>query len=298
MNMQKPTLLLSAGIGWCGTSPLRYTLQHTTNYTHTGWHKETHYLHAIDSRLYDRRKYISYLKEDSIDLQASHPRHYKELTNQLTYKDLGEYPVTIEKYISYFLSVYNDIKDRYHSIADFSNTNQFLSDRFFTKNLDVLNNTFDIKPFIILRDPVRRAWSEYNHKFYNQGNTGYSNIESFFLDNILKSSSAKYPEIILRWQRHFPNFHVFFMEDLWDNNNLLPLQHFFKYPFTTLYQNVYSPDRGINPPKDNPELSDQWSSDHAVLTDEMYYRAYKLLEPVYNFFPYIPHQWGHPLNYD
>lgn len=301
MNMQKPTLLLSAGIGWCATSPLRFTLQYTTNYTHTGWHKETHYLHAIDSGLHDRRKIISHLKEDSIDLQASHPTHYKELTNestQLTYKDLGQYPVTIDKYINYFLAVHNDTKDHYHSVADFSNSNQFLSDDFFNKYLNVLNDTFDIKPFIILRDPVRRAWSECNNYFYNVSNCGYPNIESFFLDKIHRSCSRKYPEIILRWQKYFPNFQVFFMEDLWDNNNLSPLQDFFDYPFTTLYENIYSPDRGVNAPKDNIKLRDQWSSDHAVLTDKLYHHAYRLFEPVYNFFPELPHQWGHPLNYD
>ena len=170
--MSKPILLLSLGIGWCATSPLRFTLQRTYHYTHTGWIKEPHYLNQLDlnadpsvrKRNHDRLVNVATIGPDKY-----HPRLAKTLSPNTIpfYERFASYPLSIDKYISYFKAIHESVKDTYKTVADFSNTNYTLSQSTIEKYLPVLQEHFNVKPFIILRDPVRRSWSEYNHRYYN-----------------------------------------------------------------------------------------------------------------------------------
>ncbi len=303
--MSKPTLLLSLGIGWCATSPLRFTLQRTYHYTHTGWRKEPHYLTQLDLNAHptQRKKHHKRLADAAKPgIQNTHPRLAKTLSPATIpfYERFASYPLSIDKYISYYKAIHESVKDTYKTVADFSTTNHTLSQSAVEKYLPVLQEHFNVKPFIILRDPVRRSWSEYNHRYYNLKLGGSSTCTEYFLNNLTSSSSSQYMDVINLWEK-YSELGVFVMEDLWDNNNLQPLRDFFEYPFTSLHPNAYSPDRGPYVKKGIRDLSDQWGSDHELLTEETYNTAKSLIQHVYDQwvdkYKSLPLYWGSPLKY-
>jgi len=90
-------------------------------------------------------------------------------------------PFTIQKYVDYHKAHWENIKDNYKSLADFSNSNGALSPSFLKKIIPILQNDFDVKVVMIFRDPVRREWSNRNYRkytlepFFEQDSNKYKN---------------------------------------------------------------------------------------------------------------------------
>ena len=109
----KPTLLLNSGVAFSATSPLHYTLCWDNKYAHTGHCKEHHYLHILETG--DKLVKDEFLKAKR---QIQHRRNPPILCPDSEYvKFKGENffcdDITIDRYISYYLEHWDNIKNDY-----------------------------------------------------------------------------------------------------------------------------------------------------------------------------------------
>jgi hypothetical protein len=287
--MTKPTLVLGAGIGWAGTTPLYYTLSLDNQYCHTGNVKESGYLLGTKSELLKQKWFqhcirknpgeINYPKNPTL---LDYCKHTEEEFN--TYSSL---PLTLDKYINYYLQHYQYLQDTpYQAVADFSYQNTYLDNDYLAEIAPKLKEHFDVKVIIIYRDPVRRLFSNCNASFYyekldidagyekfsgaagrDQLRTRYKSLTDYFLD----TTSRSYTEIYHKFADHFDTLPIV-MEQLFDINDnkkeLERLSNFLNYTFTKTHENCYVPDMGTNAPQ-YPYLKDQWDSDKEELTPEL-----------------------------
>ena len=72
-------------------------------------------------------------------------------------------PKSIDAYIEYFLGHWENIKDEYQGVCDFSNTNFTLPRHFLYSIAPKLQEHFKVKVLMEFRDPVRRYFSEVGH---------------------------------------------------------------------------------------------------------------------------------------
>jgi len=116
-------------------------------------------------------------------------------------KALISEPYTIQKYIDYHKAHWENIKDNYKSLVDFSNSNGALNPSFLKKYIPILQNDFDIKVVMIFRDPVRREWSNRNHSkytlepFFKQDSNKYKNRRGVWMtdwDRDLSDAKVEY----------------------------------------------------------------------------------------------------------
>ena len=309
----KPVLLLNIGTPFSATSPLHYTLGWDNKYAHTGHQKEHHYLYVLESDkqlVNDGQVNNSHTLDQLKDRLSTinerrNPNKPKILSKDSEYvkfdgKDFYSKEISIQKYINYYLTHYNHIKEDYKAVADFSNANACLSEEFMLSIKDELLKHFDVKVTVVFRDPVRRLWSISN-KFNNRSTFSSLEINPNPHDWIKMCVGGKlepncyYHDIIRRHRNVWGDdrVHPIIMEEFWAGDTQ-PLSDFLDFPITKLHENVYYPDMGANPPH-YEYLKDQWSSDKVDLDDQtrdycldrLSY-LYKLFEDEYGR---IPEAW-------
>ena len=285
----KPILLLNSGVAFSATSPLHYTLCWDNKYAHTGHCKEHHYLHILETG--DKLVKDEFLKAKR---QKQHRRKPPILCPDSEYvKFKGENffcdDITIDRYISYYLEHWDNIKNDYKAVADFSNSNATLSVNFMQSIKDKLLSFFDVKVIMVFRDPVRRLFS-------------VSNLVSPDPKDHIKmcvggrlEPNSYYSDI---YRRHLEvwgkdNVHPIIMEEFWAGDTK-PLENFLDFPLPNIHENVYYPDMGSKAPH-HPYLQDQWQSDKVDLDIETHKYCLEHLDYIYTDFAktfgYIPEAW-------
>ena len=324
----KPTFVISAGTGWSATTPLWYTLQAANQYLHAGLVKEGEYLPIIaetpaqrlKKRLIQRQRFKAYGEPTSAGVFKFSNRKYNnkgripEVDEDLflTQEEIDTFisrPLSLEKYINYYKRLWETLQENncpYQAVGDFSNANGWLPEEFCHKLVDRLSEYFDVKALMIVRDPIRRLWSETN-AFWTYKEQSMASTEEehhkLFYDYMSKSNQSQYFSLIDKWEKICP-FHVIIMEQLWEGDEQerekQRLSDFLDYDIKNIHQNVYSPDRGPNAPK-YLGLIDQWSSDKYWLQDELYNQV-KPFFPIYqqwvDRYGSLPLYWGKPYTYE
>ena len=334
----KPKFIMSTGTGWSATTPLWYTLMLDNKYLHTGFRKEGSYLTYLamtpEQRLRDslhnkKLKGLSshektqkmakrvlaerdeYQKTGMLEISSDLPSwNYKgHLANirkdlYLTQEDIDDFvrpPLSLEKYITYYKRVWETLQENncpYQAVADLSNSNAFLPESFIKSTIPKLQEHFDVKVIMLVRDPIRRLWSESGA--FLEGDQ--ESFERAFLERVMTRRYYNYLEIIEKWEKVAP-VHVVIMEQLWEgyeqDEEIYKLSKFLEYDIQEVHPNVYSPDYGPNAPH-YPGLVDQWTSDKYFLREELYNKV-KPLFPVYDEwvdkYGCLPLYWGQPYNY-
>ena len=297
--MEKIKLLLGAGVPYCATTPLWYTLTWDHKYCHTGHKKEPQWLDVIQKQ--QEQKYNE--KYDrGVRLQDRRPKftripyfylgHKKPWWIQRTKFNRQEedsyfsLPTTLEQYIDYYKKHWNDVKYEFQSVGDFSNSTCQLKKQFMLDIRDQLLEVFDIKVILIFRDPVYRLWSMAKCNY----------------EKILISPKGK----VDNWN-HYAKMYTKHCE-VWGKENVLPLimervwkdpselSDFLGYKIEKMHENVYYPERGTKAPK-LKWLPDQWAGDTSELAKEIDYESMReefdyLYTDFEKTFGYLPEEWS------
>ena len=126
------TLLISAGTAFSASSPLHYTLCLDNKYAHTGLCKENFYLYSL---------------QEGVNIEFGRDTS-KNKPPQMTITHGCEelYGMrSINSYIRYYQRLWEHIKTDYDAVADFSNQNACLTEKFMKSIKPKLLNCFDIK---------------------------------------------------------------------------------------------------------------------------------------------------------
>ena len=180
---------------------------------------------------------------------------------------------TLETYIKYYKRHYERIKHEYAYVADFSNSNAMLPQKFIKEIAPQLRKHFKIKVLIIFRDPVRRLYSELSAQYQYDENIRkkYPTSRDYFRNYLIKGNYSINCEFVKRIKCYKSIFSTttIVSEDLWGGKNdaLAKLSDFLHFDIKNLYPNCYYPERGTKAPH-YENLSDQYSSDLEDLTDD------------------------------
>ena len=331
--MNKPKFIIIAGTGWSASTPLWYTLQVQNKFVHGGLVKENNFLDSISltpsmrfkkrKDIYQETKKFNLSKESRIIRNLSiitdnfrknsHKKRIPGVKDDIffTQEELDEYKkysFTLEKYITFYKRHWKHLQENncpYQGVGDFSNANAWLPQEFCYKVVDKLSDDFDVKVLLIVRDPIRRLWSEMGGYWDPDSPRQWENIEEYkkmFFDHV-NWGHLHYFMILEKWERVAPT-HVIIMEQLWEGDEQerekQRLSDFLDYDIKNIHENVYCPDRGTNAPK-HLGLKDQWSSDKYSLSDELYNQVLPLM-PIYqqwvDRYGSLPLYWGKPYPYE
>lgn len=211
---------------------------------------------------------------------------------------------SLEKYAYYYKKVWEYNERKFPAVTDWTNGKQGYSIKSLIDIKTALEPHFDVKALIMLRDPIRRAFSfvnsyytisKDNSEFYN---TYRSRVEELTLD---------YTKFINNWKEVFGDkFHYVIMEDFFNlnqNEEREKLEKFldYKIPKDKLFPCVFVPDKGINA-LHIEGVKDQWRSDTFKLPEKDYnILRYTTCSQVYKNFKklhgYLPADWGRPIDY-
>ena len=268
------TLLISAGTAFSASSPLHYTLCLDNKYAHTGLCKENFYLYSLQEGVN-----IEFGRDTSKNKppQMTITHGCEELYGRRS----------INSYIRYYQRLWEHIKTDYQAVADFSNQNACLTEKFMKSIKPNLLKCFNVKVIMIFRDPIRRLWSVCNK----------GNIREFrrWVSGELEPN-AMYSDIYKKYRNVWgeENVHMIVMEELWENKTQA-LSDFLDFPINTIHENVYYPERGTKAPH-YKYLRDQWISDKHDLDVKTWEYAMSNMGWVYkdfkDTFGYIPDKWG------
>ncbi len=293
----KPTLFLNVGTGWSGTTPLYYTLGWYNKYCHAGHRKEKGYLWlmnlAAEKKTFERVRF--YKEFFGPSKQSTSTRKPKIFTHESPYvagkwteeeiKYFWSPPFTLQKYIEYYEKHWDNIKDDYKAVADFSNPNGYCDENFIMSIAPDLKKHFDVKISIVFRDPIRRLWS------VRQKQNPNDPVRHFMKSGV----DFGYAEMFLKWAMAFgsENCHITIMEDFW-NGETQPLSDFIGYEIKEVHKNAYVPDLGPAAPHIQ-YLNDQWESDVMHMPKETMEYAKEMCKPIYDnfrmYFGYLPQRW-------
>ena len=301
--------MISVGTGWSATTPLWYTLQVDNQFVHSGLEKESKYL---DSILRPVKKY-NVIEKIRLRNKGFHKDRLPQVKNDifLTQEDIIAFtkpPFTLDKYITYYRRLWETLQENdcsYQGVSDFSNVNAWLPEKFCYEVVERLSEYFDVKVLLIVRDPIRRLWSEMGGYWDPDSPRQWENIEEYkkmFFDHV-NWGHLHYLRIIEKWERVAPT-HVIIMEQLWEGDEQerekQRLSDFLDYDIKNIHENVYCPDRGVNAPH-YKGLHDQWWSDKYSLSDELYNQVLPLM-PIYqqwvDRYGSLPLYWGKPYPYE
>jgi len=310
--MSKPKILLNGGYGWAATSPLIYTLQRNAKYAHFGYTKHFRYL-GIPEKVGEEKKpsYIynkvcdgtwenyrslepgSHFMNLTIDLEPLHDFPLHHFTKLVT----GE--IIESKYFDFFHALHDHVISKgYKSVGD-GYSGYKICDKNFHSFYHRLMNEFDVKYLFIVRDPVRRAFSEYLNmiQLNLDGKPTWNSTLPYSLNII------DYIKYIKRSHRIFgeDRVHVIVMEELWEGDGKKKLSSFLDHPITNLWKNLYSPDVGHLVKYDKDVPCQAYGQDLLELTPEMYYQYRKKNDHIYQAwkqeFGSLPLHWGEPIEY-
>ena len=333
---KKPLLLMNLGVGWSATTPFLYTLTIDQRYCHPGHIKENHYLRMIFEQdcwdKFDMHKFIlsTSAKEKEWIFRGwqkelfEYNYHFLDDPNYI--RDWYSLPVTIDKYIDYYLKHWEVIKTDFHAVADFSNHNWSIP--YYENGADMIREIqkeFDLKVTVQFRDPIRRLYSEMGTwfvedktqpQFTKAGEKRMELGEAFLRNNqhneffklcvddfAWKSSNCQYTEVYTEWENLVGKDNILFiiMEEFWDpqyrKQQCERLSNFLEAPIKKVHRNAYFPDMGADAPQYGG-LIDQWTSDKETITKETIEYALISMRPCYTKFKekfgYIPEMWTQP----
>mgnify|MGYP005702923661 CR=1 FL=1 len=343
-------MLLLGGYGWCAHSPLAYTLSRNSKYCHFGYTKDMRYLEYKHSRLvFNNNKPIrqlqniyNLLKDNSYTNWQSDIGHKMNLSIDLD--PLKDFPLlhlenllngltTPSKLITFYKQLYYHISQRgYTSVSD-SFTGAFVRDpnHLHKSYFKSLQDHFDTKFIFIMRDPVRRAFSEslrhYNqflrrnyHCDYELSLPSYKNTSPPSKDPVLPGTTYQQFLDQNQWSTGFRNIdyignllkaqkifgknqvHCAIMEELWEGTDgTSSLSQFLDHPIDNLWSNAYAPDTG-HLIQSSPDSPCQATGQHLQeLTPTLYYKIKVILQSTYDnyqsHFGSLPLFWGEPLKY-
>ena len=295
--MPNPKLLLFAGVGWSATNPLYITLK-KHKIINSGVCKEPGALQWLSHK---NPNIWKNLRGPKYDLLLSEVPEHKLKNSHLIFSKNA----TLNDYVEYYKWLSGERNRRY--VADFSNHNAELSPEFISEIAPVLNDNFDVRVIFIVRDPVRRGYSQtssnYRIKYQVNADIGvdwnnndpqsrfkWRMLKKHFPDsisywkNLLKQdgwNTAKfsYTSIYHKYAAHFPTLPLV-MEDLWGGNTE-PLENFLECKINSLHRNCYYPEMGTKAPR-YEELPDQWMSDLQDLSKEDYAFGKKHTQWIYD----------------
>jgi hypothetical protein len=326
----KKKFILFFGVGWSGTTSLYYTLQNNLQYMHGGFVKELHYLvnyfrpldqtvaFSLDELLNDwsYSTFKSNLKYDCFDSPLSH--FTKSEFNSIIINN-----PSLKHYLNYYQNLSKYCGEEWSAVGDFSNSNFRLTEQELYEVFSLLNPIFDVKVIFIFRDFIRRVWSQVS-------SFSLENKKSMILQQSIKKGSPKklfsgniednikfetlfwydYAKKVKEAYKIFGEDNVCYliMEDFFkleDNNQeVARLSNFLNIdiPVEKIYPCCYVPDKGINAIYvDN--LSDQSTSDHQMLSPEVYYdlKSLEKISQLYSdfekFHGFLPADWGSAIDY-
>ena len=137
----------------------------------------------------------------------------------------------------------------------------------------------------------------------SNGNRSNESFNEFLNRQLMTDWSTMYIQQWEMFQRHVDTLPIV-MEELWEGDTETELELISAHigeRVDTVYENVYSPDRGVNRDPSNENLKDQWSSDYLELTPEVYFQIKEVLQPTYDAwalkFGSLPKHWGRPYDY-
>lgn len=284
----KPKLLLSAGLSTSGSTSLYYTIWNN-KYAHGGVVKESNYLYRIQSpkEWEQNKEHNKNKKQFSKDIDK--PWKLEDVSNifntSLSEKHIHEYlhtKVSLEKYINYNLRLWEEVKDNFQSVADFSNRNSQLTGQFMMSIRDELLKYFDIKVVMIFRDPIRKLWGICNRR----SKWGEGSPESI-LKKYIDYPNVNYVDLYERYVRVWGKHRVKFIinEDFY-KGDVQPLSDFLEFPISSSYQDIKYLD----------DIKGRVYSDWCDIDYETWNYAYNNMKWVYenfeNNFGCIPSDWG------
>ena len=280
----KPKLLLNAGYPSSGTTSMYYTLWNN-KYGHGGHWKENQYLLFLQSPyLFENRKKIH---KNSVKFGEGEMRPWDLPRNIFMDYHTPILPFTtkkfkLEKYIAYYLDLWERIKGEYKSMLDFSNAKHPLSEKFMLSVRDELLKNFDIKAVMTLRDPIHRLWSYCNRRSLTQGGKPQSYMKIFFHDLSL-SYVEKYQRYVRVWGKD--NVKVIINEDFYAGHTQ-PLSDFLEYDISPTFNHV----------TDLYDIKHKVYNNWCKIDIKTWTNAFENMSWVYDEFEktfgYIPHQWG------
>jgi len=280
----KPKLLLNAGYPSTGTTSLYYTLWNN-KYGHGGHWKENEYLMFIQSpHLFEIRNKVHKNRikfGEGVDRPWELPNNFfmNYQTPIFPYYTKG---FKLEKYIAYYIDLWERIKNEYESLLDFSNAEHQLSEKFMTSIKEDLLKNFDIKIVMTLRDPIHRLWSFSNRRSLTQGGKPQSYMKIFFHDLSL-SYVEKYQRYVRVWGKD--NVKVIINEDFYAGHTQ-PLSDFLEYDISPTFNHV----------TDLYDIKHKVYNNWSKIDIKTWTNAFENMSWVYDEFEktfgYIPHQWG------
>lgn len=321
----KPTLLLNPGVGWSATSPMHYTVTMDNQYVHMGHKKENWYLKALCKKDGEHERAFdlmwngaSYQKRPNDHPYGEYLSKSNRFIKNTSLDMLMANPKSLDAYIEYFLGHWENIKDEYEGVCDFSNTNFSLPREFLFEIAPKLQEHFKVKILMEFRDPVRRYFSEVGSLLSRKVDVVDSwcgdftaaafakrqNHRKLFFHNLKQNRVPDHCDYIAGYLKYCDafgkdNVYPVVMEDFWDpeqeREQLGAISEFFEYPITELHQNVYVPDMGSKAPH-HDYLKDQWISDVEDLTEEDIRVAGMYMGKFYkdwkHVFKTLPKAWG------
>ncbi len=311
----KPKFVICTGVGWSATTPLWYTLQVSNQFIHAGVIKESGYLYNIsDTKRNLLKKRITRRIETEKQIEKKlFKKRIPEVTKDIYLTEeerllIHKAPFSFQRYIAYYKRLWETLQENncpYQGVADFSNKNGWIPPEYLPNIIQQLSVYFDVKALIVVRDPIRRLWSEVNaFHFLNDEDPlpSFEIYEKLFLERVGGYQQSQYFSIIDKWEKVCP-YHVIIMEQLWEGENQerekQRLSDFLEYDIKNIHQNAYCPDRGPNAPM-HLGLRDQYTSDKYFLPDKLY-DQFKPLMPIYqqwvDRYGSLPLYWGKPYNY-
>lgn len=280
----KPKLLINAGYPSTGTTSLYYTLW-SNKYGHGGHWKENEYLMFIQSpHLFEIRNKIHKNRirfGDGVVRPWALPDNiFMNYQTPILPYAIGEFK--LEKYISYYLDLWERIKGEYQSMLDFSNAEHQYSEKFMLSIREELLKNFDIKIVMTLRDPIHRLWSFSNRRSLTQGGKPQSYMEKYFHDSDM-SYLKKYKKYVRVWGEE--RLKVIINEDFYAGHTQ-PLSDFLGYTIAPTFN----------------QINNLFDIKHKVYNNwckigiETWRDAFENMSWVYDEFEktfgYIPDQWG------
>ena len=308
--------MICTGVGWSATTPLWYTLQVSNQFIHAGVIKESGYLYNIsDTKRNLLKKRITRRIETEKKIEKKlFKKRISEVTKDIYLTEeerllIHKAPFSFQRYIAYYKRLWETLQENncpYQGVADFSNKNGWIPPEYLPNIIQQLSVYFDVKALIVVRDPIRRLWSEVNaFHFLNDEDPlpRFEIYEKLFLERVGGYQQSQYFSIIDKWEK-VCSYHVIIMEQLWEGDEQerekQRLSDFLDYDIKNTHENVYCPDRGPNAPK-HLGLKDQWSSDKYWLSDELYNRVkpfFSVYQQWVDRYGSLPLYWGKPYPYE
>tara|TARA_R100000152_G_C6727343_1_gene152453 strand:- start:74 stop:1018 length:945 start_codon:yes stop_codon:yes gene_type:complete len=308
LTTTKPKLFLIGGYGWAGTSPLMYTLQRNAKYAHFGYTKHFRYLGLPEGA--KEKKKVSYIYKKVCDGTWENYRSWDEGSHRMNLtvdlEPLRDFPrhhftqlvtgnPTISKYMDYYHALHDHVISKgYKSVGDGHSGYQYWRKEF-GQFYRILMSEFDVKFLMIVRDPVRRAFSDYLvmlQKRYDGRPRWDSPLPLAFSKVYDYISDLKHAYKIFGQDRVY----ITIMEELWEGDGKKELSSFLDHPITDLWKNLYCPDIGHRVKYDRDVPCQAYGQDLLELTTETYYSLKEKYQYVYdswkNYYGSLPLYWG------